>query len=95
MRYLTACGPFLVFQRDLSAADPPKRLIFLKDAFGGITASIAGVLERLVEDWGRAVEGLRNGSHDFKIKVVFTAPPQLEKASAEMEKIRKNPTKYM
>jgi hypothetical protein len=74
-----ACGPFLVFERNLSAVDPPNKLIFLKDAFGGITASIAGVLERLVEDWGRAVEGLRKGSHDFQINVVFTAPPSLRR----------------
>lgn len=90
-----ACGPFLAFERNLCGADPPKNLKFLKDAFGGITVSIAGAVERFVEDWNRAVHDLRKGSHEFQVKVVLTVPPQLEKAATEMKKITKNPTKYM
>jgi hypothetical protein len=90
-----ACDPFISFERDLRLADPPKGLKPLSDAFRGITLSIAEDLQRASEDWARAVDGLQNGSHNFQVNITFNSFPQLTTASIELEKIRKNPAKYL
>jgi len=90
-----ACGQILGFERDLYEVDPPEKLKPLKQVLVGISQSFVEVLARLGEDWNRDVEGLRKGAHEFEITVVFTAPPQLEKALAEVKKISKNPTEYI
>jgi Protein of unknown function (DUF4236) len=84
-----ACGSFGAFERDLCAADPPKEMVVLKESLEGITASIAGTLERFSEQWNEAVDGLLKGSHEFNVKLVFTAPPQIGQFVAEMKKIGK------
>ena len=86
-RIFAACGSFAAFERNLCAADPPKEQIALKQSLEGITASIAGTINRLSEQWNEAVEGPRKGSREFNVKTVFEAPPQLEKCVAEMKKI--------
>lgn len=86
-----AAGRFFAFEQDLRTMQPPKPLRNLQSSFCGITVSIAAVLEHFVDEWRRAVEGLQNGSQSFEIKVVFTAPPQLERASAEMKRISTDP----
>jgi hypothetical protein len=90
----SACRVFLNFDRDLYAADTPEALAPLKDAFRGMTEFAIGFLEEFVGKWAQALEGLRKGAHEFNAFFVLKAPPQLEKARVEMEKIRNNPMKY-
>jgi hypothetical protein len=90
-----ACGSVLVSERDLYEVDPPEKLKALKDVLAGISESFVEVLVRFVADWNQDVEALRKGAQDFQITVVFTAPPQLEKALVEVKKISKSPREYL
>lgn len=80
------CGSFLAFELDMCAADPPAEFKAYAGAFRGITSWVIGVVQRLVDDWSEAVNGLRQGSHEFQIEVQLKDCPQLEKASAEIDK---------
>jgi hypothetical protein len=85
------CRRFLIFELVLCAADIPSGFQGLKAAFRGISLTAVGFVEELRDEWSRNVEALRKGSHNFEVIVTFSAPPQLQKASEEMERIRKNP----
>jgi len=85
------CRRFLIFELVLCAADVPPGVQGFKAAFRGISLTAVGFVEELKDEWSRNVEALRKGSHNFEVKVTFSAPPQLLKASEEMERIRKNP----
>jgi hypothetical protein len=82
------CRGFLDFELNLCAADPPSRFKVFKASFRGITRTAVGVVEQLTDEWSRNIEGLRRGSHKFNITVTFPCPPQLQKALAEINKIR-------
>jgi hypothetical protein len=84
------CRRFLTFELVLFASDLPSGFQELKAAFRGITLSAVHVVKELSDEWSRNVEALRKGSHTFAIKVAFSSP-QLQKASEEIERIRKNP----
>lgn len=86
----THCRRFLIFELVLSAADVPSGCQRLKVAFRGISLSAVCCVEELRDQWNRNLEGLRNGSDIFNIKVTFSSP-QLEKASKELDRISKHP----
>jgi Protein of unknown function (DUF4236) len=85
------CRRFLIFELVLCAADIPSEFHVLKAAFRGIRLTAVCFVEELRDEWSRNVEALRKGSHNFELKVTFSAPPQLQKASEEIEQISKNP----
>jgi hypothetical protein len=62
----------------------------LKAALRGISLNPVRCVEDLTDQWDRAVEAMRKGSHTFTIKVAIEAP-QLLKASKEIERISKHP----
>jgi hypothetical protein len=84
----------LAFESSIIAAEPPPKLKVFRTAFQGIALSAVAIVERLEDDWHRAVEGIENGSHDFNVRMQFHLP-QLQKAAVEMDKIPKNPQSYM
>ncbi|WP_298875727.1 DUF4236 domain-containing protein [uncultured Bradyrhizobium sp.] len=85
------CRRFLIFELLVCAADVPSALRRLQFSFRGITLSVISVVEELDLQWTKNVEALRNGSHEFKIKVTFSAPPQFQKVSEEIERLKRNP----
>ena len=85
------CRRFLIFELVLCAADIPSGFQGLKAAFRGISLTAVSFVEELRDEWSQNVEALRKGSHNFEVIVTFSAPPQLQKASEEMERIRMNP----
>jgi hypothetical protein len=70
------CRRFLIFESVLCAADIPSGFRGLKAAFRGIRLTAVCFVEELRDEWSRNVEALRKGSHNFEIKVTFSAPPQ-------------------
>jgi hypothetical protein len=92
--FFGCCQSFLAFELDVCAAGLPANRPVFRDDFRGITSWVIGVAERLTDDWGRAVEEVRKGSHDFNVKLELHSPPQFERALADIEKINKNPEMY-
>ena len=82
---------FLIFELVVSAADVPSGVQGLKAAFRGITMSVVGFLEELIDEWGRNLDALRKGSHTFNLEVTLSCPPQLQKASEQVARFNKHP----
>jgi hypothetical protein len=88
------CRVFLAFELDVCAADPPSKLKMFGATFRGITLWGIDVVEQLTREWSQSVEGLRRGSHQFQVNLKVQSIPQLQKALAETDKVRKNPEMY-
>ena len=80
---------FVAFERTLCAADPPVELSKIKDAFWKITLWFTEDVERFVEEFDKAIDGLQKGSHEIDITLKLTPSPQLKRANAEIEKVTK------
>jgi len=85
---------FLAFELDVCAAEPPLKLKVFETTFRGITLSLIGSVERFTDEWGRALEGLRAGSHEFQATFKLPSLPQLQRATEEMKKIGEHPALY-
>jgi hypothetical protein len=79
---------------DICAAEPPVKLKVFETTFRGITLSLIGSVERFTDEWGRAVEGLRGGSHEFQATFKLPSLPQLQRATEEMKKVGEHPALY-
>jgi len=90
----STCRTIVKFEQELYTAETSETLGLLKGSLKGITKYYVDVLDDFAKKWALAIEGLRNGSQTFAVKAAFPAFLQTEKAVAELEKIRKNPTEY-
>jgi hypothetical protein len=88
------CRGYLAFELAICAADPPSKLKVFGLAFRGVSLSVVGFLEELTNEWSRAVEDIRKGSHQFRFEPTLRLFPQIKNASAEMEKLQKHPELY-
>jgi len=88
------CRVFLAFELDICAADPPVKFKVFETAFRGITLSLVAAVERFVDEWGRAIEDLRRGSHEFVVTVKLNFP-QIDKAAAEFGNVGQHPESFI
>jgi hypothetical protein len=85
------CRAFLAWELDVCAADPPLKLKRLGAVLRGITSSVIGDLRRFLDELGRAIEGVRGGSNEFRVHIELSSSPQLAKFAAEIDKVNKHP----
>jgi hypothetical protein len=71
----THCRCFLTFEAEVSAAEVPYAYRRLKGAFSGMTLVVLRMVEDLSVQWTRNIEAIRNGSHNFDLKVHLETMP--------------------
>lgn len=90
-RMINACQSLLDWELELSSLRPPTRLQGLGQALQGITLSVVEDLKRVPTDMAKALEGSWMGTRQVTICFTASAPPQLEKFQAEMQRVSEHP----
>lgn len=88
------CRAFLAFELDMCSADPPGKCKVFQNEFRGITLAFVDAVDRFTDEWGRAIEDLRRGSHEFVVGIKL-ALPQLDKIAAEFANVEHHPELYI
>jgi hypothetical protein len=89
------CRAFKNWELDVCATEPPVKLRRLRDSFRGITGSVIGDIKRATDELGRAIEDVRGGSEELRVKLDFSIPPQLAKVIAEVNRINEHPERFV
>jgi hypothetical protein len=90
-RMINACQSLLDWELELNSLRPPAKLQGLGQALQGITLGVVEDLTRLPNDMSKALEGSWTGTRHVTICFTVSAPPQLEKFQAEMQRVSEHP----
>jgi hypothetical protein len=94
-RLVGFCRVFLNWELEVCSAEPPVKMRRLRDSLRGITGSIIGDAKRGADELARAIANVRGGSKEFRARLDFSSSPQLVRFNTEMDRINKNPDRYL
>lgn len=89
------CRGFLNWEIEVCSAEPPVTMRPLRDTLRGMTGSIIGDVKRGTDELARAIADVRGGSKEFRARLDFSSSPQLARFNAEMDRINKNPDRFL